>query len=208
MQDDYKIELLQKIGEVFMKYGVRSVNMDDIAKHLSISKKTLYKYFKDKNEIVQTVMVGSCEVEKCVLNGFCSDANNAVEEMVMISQFVNEKLQNLNPSVMFDLQKYYPETYQTFFNHKNVFIMEGIKLNIERGIKEGLYRDNINPYIIAQVYISKMDVLWDTEIFPSSIYSFAEVHTEMIRYHLRGIVSEKGLVSLKEILKNDSKNKF
>ena len=95
MENEYKKELIQKIGEILITYGVRSVNMDDIAKHLSVSKKTLYKYFKDKNDVVKSVTIAQTEGESHVVCSFCETSENAIDEMIKISEFANEKLKNM-----------------------------------------------------------------------------------------------------------------
>lgn len=193
MENDYKIELTKMIAEVFMRLGVRSVNMDDIARNLSISKKTLYKYFKDKSDVVSQVTQILIKGEECSIEDIIKESENAIDEIIRISEFANQMLKQMHPSVMFDLKKYYPESFKIFYNHKNVFIAETVKENLDRGIEEGLYRDNLNAMIIAKLYLAKIDAIWDIDMFPSAEYTFAEVHLEMIRYHIRGIASEKGL---------------
>ena len=115
-------------------------------------------------------------------------------------------LKEMHPSVMFDLQKYYPESFLIFSNHKRVFIANCVEKNIARGIEEGLYRDNINVVIISRLYLSKIDAIWNTDLFPSKDFSFAQVHLEMIRYHIRGLASSEGLIYLKKRISKELPN--
>lgn len=193
MGNEYKIELIRKIAELFMRLGVRSVNMDDIARNLSVSKKTLYKYFKDKSDIVDQVTGTLIKGEECSIQGIIDESENAIDEIIRISEFANQMLQNMHPSVMFDLKKYYPESFQIFYNHKNVFIAKTVVENLNRGIEEGLYRENLNAEIIAKLYLAKIDAIWNHEIFSPAEFTSAQIHLEMIRYHIRGIASKKGL---------------
>lgn len=206
MENDYKIELTKMIAEVFMRLGVRSVNMDDIARNLSISKKTLYKYFKDKSDIVSQVTQTLIQGEECAMRGIIEASENAIDEIIRISEFANQMLKQMHPSVMFDLRKYYPESFKIFYNHKNVFIAQSVKENLNRGIKESLYRDNLDPEIIARLYLAKIDAIWDSEMFPSTEYTFAQIHLEMIRYHIRGIASQKGLDYLSKRISTELPN--
>lgn len=206
MEDDYKIELTQKIAELFLRLGVRSVNMDDIARGLSISKKTLYKYYKDKSDVVNEVTSCLIEGEECAFEGIVEMSENAVDEIIRISEFANQMLKNMHPSVMFDLKKYYPESFQIFYNHKNVFIAKSVVENLKRGIAEGLYRENLNPDIISRLYLAKIDAIWDNEMFPPSEYGYAQIHLEMIRYHIRGVASPKGLEYLTKRISKDLPN--
>lgn len=198
MENEYKLELTHKIADLFMRLGVRSVNMDDIARNLSVSKKTLYKYFKDKSEVVTEVTGCLIGGEECQLQGIITDAENAIDEIIKVSEFANQMLKGMHPSVMFDLKKYYPESFQIFQNHKNVFIKQTVQANLERGIAEGLYRDNINVDIISALYLAKIEVIWNSEVFPPTEYTYAQIHLEMIRYHIRGIASPKGLEYLSQ----------
>tara|TARA_B110000977_G_scaffold201675_1_gene297671 strand:+ start:1150 stop:1755 length:606 start_codon:yes stop_codon:yes gene_type:complete len=186
------------ITQQFMKYGIKSVTMDDISKNLCISKKTLYKHFKDKDDIVETIMKLDIEIEKSLMQETCTVSGNAIEETYAFSAIIIEKLKDLNTSIMYDLEKYHPKTWKLFVNHKRGYVYECIKDNIERGLKEGLYRKNLNPEIVAKLYSEKIDVLLDKDLFPNEKFTFAEVYSEMMRYHLKGIISKEGLKYLIE----------
>lgn len=172
--------------------------MDDISKNLSISKKTLYKHFRDKDDIVNTIMRIDIEMEKELIELTCLNSGNAIEETYSFSNIIIEKLKDLNSSVMYDLEKYHPKAWGVFINHKRGYVKESIKNNLERGLKEGLYRNNLNPEIVAKLYSEKIDMLFDSELFPSDNFSFEEVYKEMMKYHLKGIVSKEGFKYLKE----------
>ncbi len=173
--------------------------MDEIARQLSISKKTLYKYVKDKNDLVKRAMHLAIEAEQCILSELNVIEGSAIDKMLNINGMVSEKLQNLQPSVIFDLQKYYPEAWQIMEDHKCEFIFNQVKENITEGIKEGLYRKSLNPEITARIYVTLMDSIFDSQLFEANTHSFQTIHTEVARYHLRGIASEKGLKYIKTI---------
>jgi len=175
-----------------MKYGIKSVTMDDIAKELGVSKKTLYKYFKDKNAIVSTLMKMDLNSEMQKLSSLTNSSTNAIEETFAFSQVLIEKLKTVNPSLMYDLEKYHPKAWSLFINHKRVDVFNCIRANIERGIDEGFYVSIINAEVVAKLYSEKIDLIFNQEIFPLGKFSVEEVYTEMIEYHLRGIVNEKG----------------
>jgi AcrR family transcriptional regulator len=186
-------ELIKSITEVLINFGVRSANMDDIAKHLKMSKKTLYKYFKDKSDIVQKVTYLHCSEETCKIKEILHESVNAIDEMIKISEFVQQMVKSINPAAVFDLKKYYPESFKNFEEHKSTAIKKAILENLKRGVEEGLYRDNINPEIVAMIYIQKVDAVWNPEVIETNKFSIAEVHLEMIRYHVRGVASQKGI---------------
>jgi len=198
-----KIKLLTQIHGIFMRNGIRSVTMDDISRGLSISKKTLYKYVTDKGDLVCQVMSVMCEEEEETIVEIAKENNNAIDEIIEIAKYVNGRLKQIHPSIHYDLEKYYPEAWERFTKHKLQFILNTVKSNLERGIKQGLYRKNLNCDIIAKLYISKIDVVFDGRVFPPHEHSFVDVYDELMRYHIKGIASEKGLTYLSEKLKKE-----
>ena len=189
-----------------MRYGLKSVTMDDIAREIKISKKTLYKYVSDKNDLLCRVMEGHCAVENMVTDQICATSSNAIDEIIGIGKHVSSQLKTMHPSIHYDMEKYYPEVWKIFENHKGGHIYQCVMNNLERGIKEGLYRDNLNVRVIAKLYLSKIDLVFDSSVFPVNEFNFAEVYMELIRYHIRGVASEMGLKYLKEEVKIEDLN--
>ena len=192
--------------QVFMRFGVKAVSMDDVARELSISKKTLYKYVKDKSDLVNKAMSFMCSTEACMVDTIAENTKDAIDEIIELSKHVSQKLQIIHPSVHFDLNKYYPEAWVIFNEHRSNIILGFIENNIKRGIQEGVYREDINPKVIARLYIHKIDALFNPDIFPPGEISFLEAYTEMMKYHIRGIANEKGVEKLKEKLKTETIN--
>ncbi len=186
-------QLLQPICKLFMRNGIKSMTMDDIARSMGMSKKTLYKSFKDKGDLVYQVLENHLEEDKTALDKICSSGLNAIDEMFEITKHVGEQIKDIHPSIHFDLEKYYPEAWQVFNDYKFNYIYSSVKANLEKGIKENLYRENLNASIVAKIHISRIDIMFDPKVFPVSEYKFGDVVTEMMRYHIRGIASEKGI---------------
>jgi hypothetical protein len=113
--------------------------------------------------------------------------------MIRISEFMSEMLQDVHSSVFFDLQKYHRDAWQIMEDHKNTFVRNQIKHNIERGIKEGVYRENSDSDILSKAYVLTMGTLFDGYTFPSNEYKFTTVFNQIIRFQIRGLASAKGL---------------
>lgn len=196
-------ELIFAATALFMKFGIKSLTMDDIARKLGVSKKTLYQYVADKRELVKKAVELAVSAEQCLLGDISVNEENAIDELLAINERVSEKLQNVQPAVMYDLQKYYPDAWKVMEDHKKCFIYEMVVQNIETGIKQGLYRENTNPEVISRIYVTMIDKMFDDDTFPSQKYTFHILHKEIARYHIRGIASEKGIKYLVERLKNN-----
>jgi len=194
-------QIIRGAGEVFMRYGIKSVNMDDIAKNLSVSKKTLYKYVKDKNDLLRKSLAMHARMEDMAISLICEKDHNAIDELLEIAQWITGVLQQVHPSIHFDLEKYHPEVWKEMMDNQQKMVYKCMSENMEKGIKEGLYREDLNIDVIAKIYMSKMDVTFDSTIFPPKEISFSEVYREYFRYHIRGIASEKGITYLKQKVK-------
>lgn len=187
-------ELIKKIAEIYVKYGIRSVTMDDLARELSISKKTLYQYFKDKNDVVAQVIQHILKEQKCGIEQVLEKEKiNAIEQLMMITSFLARTLQTSNASLTYDLQKYYPDIWQEVVSFKREEVYDHIMDNINQGISEGIYRTDLNYEIIAHAYVSRME-MYQTDLWkPMEKYPLEEVFYTLFIYHIRGIASEKGL---------------
>lgn len=194
------LEILERATQVYMKYGIKSVTMDDLAKELSISKKTIYKYYSDKPELVKAIIEMKVEMDQAICTNSAQQSENAIDEIILISKSVMENIGTINPTVFYDLQKFYPESWRVIHTHKWGYVLNMITVNIERGIKEGLYRKNLNAKIIGKQYVVANDMITNSEIFPWPEFKFEELFKEIIRFQLNGMVNDEGRKHLKEAI--------
>jgi AcrR family transcriptional regulator len=202
--DEKRLEILERASAVYMKYGVKSVTMDDLSRELGMSKKTIYKYFDDKNDLVRSIIEMKIEMDMALCMNCVQQSENAIDDLINLSKLVVEHIGNINPTVFYDLRKYHPDAWQVMENHKWKFVLSMIKSNIERGIKENIYRSNLDPEIISRLYVASTDTILSGEVFPWPEFKFQEVFTEMIRFHIKGMANEKGIKYLKQRLKNET----
>lgn len=175
--------------------------MDDISRELGISKKTLYQYIKDKEELVEKVLdyllqYVSGEVTKIM------DANlNAVEETMSINSHITKTIEKFhNPAINYDLRKYYPAIYRKFTEKKHAFAFASMTKNLKKGMNEGLYRANINISIITKLQLARIESQIDNDLFPVSEYSAQEIFKQIQEYHMRGICTAEGIRIFEEKL--------
>jgi AcrR family transcriptional regulator len=187
-----------------MKYGVKSVTMDEMSRQLGISKKTLYQFVKDKNDLVEQCMLLRNEDEKQKIEVIVSKTDDAIKQMLHISQLITSELQQIHPSIFFDLSKYHPSVMKMMDNHKDEFICGCIEQNLVNGINQGVYRKNLNPKVISAIYAGMIDLMLSGELMSESKLNAEEVYSEMFRYHIRGCANEQGLEYLIELVKIDN----
>ncbi|MFT3884393.1 MAG: TetR/AcrR family transcriptional regulator [Flavobacteriales bacterium] len=196
--DSKALRIVEGATKVFWKFGIRSVTMDDVARHLGISKKTLYQYVTDKSDLVTKVLNNTSdrfcrEIDRIRANGY-----NAIEEMLAIASYISKQVSAFHPSIYFDLAKYYPEACRIMDTNKQVLVVEQIAENMRRGVREGLYRADVNVPLIAKLYVVRFDNAMTMEMGRATDLSLAEMNWELFRYHIRGIASDKGLKYLEK----------
>lgn len=187
-----KERIQEKAEELFIGRGVKCTTMDDIATHLGISKKTIYQFFADKNELVTVIFEKQIQVnqDNCIRSA--ETAENAVHEVLMSSETFCSNMQSMNRHVLFDIEKYHPEFFRRFVEFRNGFLYELVYRNLERGIREGLYRSDLNLGIVARLRLHNVLLPLNGEIYPAQQFSFSEVEHELITYYLNGIVTPQG----------------
>ena len=203
---DIKHEIVESAGYLFTKYGVRSVTMDDIARELSVSKKTIYQHCKDKDEIVFLATQAHLEQERQEFNDIYERASNAIEELAMISQCMRKNIIDLNPSLLYDLNKYHRKAWEGYLEFKDDFVKNHIKRNLERGVKEKYYRKDIDSDILAICRMEQIQMAFDDKIFPKQDYDFKQIHIQLFDLFVHGIVTEKGEQLYHEYLKKHTTN--
>jgi TetR/AcrR family transcriptional regulator, cholesterol catabolism regulator len=175
-----------------MQFGVRSVTMDEIAVQMGVSKKTIYQYYADKDELVDAVMVDIIHYNQDCCMKDRQVAKDGVHEVFLAIDMMQEMFQNMNPGILFELEKYYPVSFEKFKQHKYSFLYKVLKENLQRGISEELYRDDIDPDILIKLRLETMMMPFNQVLFPKSKYSLIKVVTEFTTNFLFGMATIKG----------------
>ena len=194
-------ERIQHAAEqLFRQFGVRSVSMSDIATNLGVSKKTLYLHISNKNDLVRKIMEAHIQKQVDFCKAVKEKAQDAIDEMLLLGQFIQEQLKGLNPTLLFDLQKYHHEVWQLLDNFHNQDVRQMMEENLQRGISEGVYRKELQVEIISTIYVKIINIM--TQEFPTAQIEggFAASQHEFMNYHLHGILSPEGHKQLSKYL--------
>jgi len=201
---DTKERIIEQSRELFIRLGIRSVSMDDIAGQIGISKKTLYQHFEDKDELVERVVAFETTRMQDECHVCAKTAENAVEEIFKTMDMVMQHFRNMNPMVLFDMHKFHGKAFAKFMEHKNIFLLDFISTNLKRGVSEGNFRQDIKIDILAKFRLESMMLAFNMEAFPPAKYNVAEVTITMIENFLYGLATEPGfkLIELYKAKKN------
>lgn len=189
---------------LFIKQGIRSVSIEDIVRSCNISKKSLYELFGNKEGIIRESLAFDCKSHNSVFDRVSQEASNAVEEMFLIQTYFSNRFKNLNPALIFDLTKYYNSIFRNSQFEKQAAAIQFVSDNIERGVAQGLYRKNLPKKIIAKLWLAKIGMIRDQEVFPVREFPMPEITKHLVELHLRSIANEKGVAVIDHHIKQEA----
>lgn len=175
-----------------MRYGIRSISMDDIARHLSVSKKTLYQHFADKDELVMMVSRNHLDRNRVEFENIKASSKNLIEELVRLSACIKVNMETINPSLLFDLQKFHPKAWTEWIDFKNKHLHDSVVRIITQGVADGYVREGLDPEILAVMRIECVQMGFNPEIFSPANFKFQRVQEQLFEHFVHGIVTEKG----------------
>ncbi|OFX27439.1 MAG: hypothetical protein A2041_02730 [Bacteroidetes bacterium GWA2_31_9b] len=200
--------ILEKVSALYMKYGIKSITMDDVARELGISKKTLYQFVENKNELVEKVVDYVINLKECGFKKIDEIKMNAVEKLIEVNMHIIESMKDYNPATEYDLKKYYPEIYAKMHSVRRQRMHDSILANIKKGKEEGLYRTELKEEIIARMQVSRFMNMHEDEFLTKNDLQRSEFIHELFIYHIRGIANEKGLEVLEKTLQKINFNNY
>lgn len=187
-----KERIIKSALHLFWRYGIRSVTMDDIARDLGISKRTIYQHYSDKEAILALVIQEEIRTQKCEMQKVEELAQSPIEEMMYATIQMQDTLSDMNPTLLYDLKKYYPNAWELFQNYKQEYIIKGIRDNLVKGIELGVYRTDIDVDVLSLLRVEQIVLAFDPTIYPAKKYNMMHVQMQFLKHFLNGILSEKG----------------
>lgn len=191
--------IVNTASQMFQRLGIRSVTMDDIASTLGMSKKTVYQYFKDKDAIVTCFCKRHRESWKQEMDEIKEKSPSALHELLHLSQMLRTKVASMNPGILHDLVKYHPEGFSQFQEHKYTEILPTIRESIQRGITEGVFRNDMNTEIVARIRLEQVELAFNPAVFPPNQFNLVEVKMQMLDLFLHGLMTKEGLAAYKAL---------
>lgn len=192
MHNDTKDRILKGAEELFFQYGIKSITMDDIAKHLAISKKTIYHYFADKDEVVHILMKESLDKDIRDFTCIHNECKNIIDEIFAIMKYMSEMFGKINPIIFYDLQKYHPKSWKLFLDFKSDCILKMVEHVLVKGMQDGYVRKDVNPKILSILRMQEIEMGFNPAVFPHDKFQMLEVQLAMTEHFLYGICTLKG----------------
>lgn len=196
-------QILTCAKDLFFKYGLRNVTMDDICRKLGMSKKTLYVLFKNKKEIVNAITEDFLKKYEADYEILIQNSENAIQELFLLMSNLKNVFEKIDFRLIQDMQRYFPEAWAMFEQHKKDFMYVKIRDNLIRGIKEELYRSDLKVEIIASLRLEEVQWSLTKEILFEDKFMIIEIHNEILIHYLYGITSSNGLKKIKKYISNE-----
>ena len=193
--------ILCKVLSLYRKYGIKSITMDDVSRELGISKKTLYQFVKDKNELVEKTLEFDIKIHIEYFSQLKKKKLNALDELFELYGFLDNMMKDYNTSLEYDLKKYYAAAYNELTTKLRDIMYDYIIENLTKGIKEGFFRKNMKVGIIAKLVIMRIESMHNEGIFTPEEFNSRETYNELLKYHMYAICNAKGLNYIEKKLK-------
>lgn len=185
-------KIVQSITEMFFRFGIKSLTMDDVAKNLNMSKKTLYRHFEDKNDMVFKCCYHDMHNRECTFKTIAENAADPIDELMQLMKYMQSMFSRVNPNLFYDLQKNYPEAWQLYLEFKEQHLMKTIEDNLKRGIELGLYRKDINIPVLARLRMEEVEMGFNLLMYPPDKFNVSDVQLSLFDHFMHGITALKG----------------
>ncbi len=189
-----KSRILEKGTQLFFRYGVKSVTMDAIAAELGISKKTIYQHFPDNDAMVLQVVDAFIEKDEVKWDELDKQYPNVIEKMFKSFEMVKEMLTQMNPRLLFEIEKYFPKAYARFREYNERGIHEHLVLDFKKGMQFGYFRKDIDVELLARLRMAEVGLVFNPDFYPENKLSLFETQMILMDIFMRGILTDKGLV--------------
>lgn len=193
MRMKLETRICTKVEQLFLRFGIKSVSMDDISQALGISKKTLYQVVPNKAGLIKTILKRFLEEENVRINELKGVAQDPIHELILIAKHVASILKRMSPVAIYDLKKYYVEEWRAMESERSNLILMDIKNNLQRGMLQNLYRDDLDSDLLANLYLRMATFITDEKAFETPASKREQMYGEFVKYHIRGISTPKGI---------------
>ncbi len=203
---DIDSKIIEGARELFYRHGIKGVTMDDIAKHLTMSKKTIYQRFNDKDSIVYRCCSDELEKRQCSFEEIAENAPDAISELMSLMKNMGEMFSDMNPNLFYDMQRHHTQAWKMMSDFKEKMILKMVEHNLVRGMREGLYREDINIQVLSRLRIYQVDMGFNPDLFPPSKFNIRDVQLTLLDHYMHGITTLKGhklINKYKQIVEED-----
>jgi AcrR family transcriptional regulator len=197
--NEVKTSILQRAMDMFQRYGLRAMTMDDVCRELAMSKKTLYQHFANKADLVDQAVRHVFGLHQFSMAQIAAEHENAIDRMISRYAFLMRMMESHGPNMMFPLKKYYPKTYEWLFAQRQRTMVEALVQTIKDGQAQRLFREDLEPELVAQIHFTTMVGLADSDAVTENFSQRRALIWTAISLFIRSISTAQGLNYFNEL---------
>lgn len=188
---DEKFQLAEKLRTYIAHYGINELK-EEYLNRVGISMTQLKEHFEDRKDVVITILEHERSCFETIFNNYDFDGWNAIDIILIISNEIRERFFNVTPSVTIALAKAFPQIFIEHKNKRSEFIFEKIKINIEKGMEQGMYINSVSSEMIARMFIARLNDIHNPDIYPPEGFTFSTIFNELIDNLIDSITNDEG----------------
>ncbi len=186
-------EIIAKIREYPFCEGIGDMTIEELARKVDIPVELIYKYVEDERDLVRHILKFERESFKVIFDLHNFEGVNAIDILLIVSKEIATKFSHVSPGITFDIKTRYPDVYKRHFKSRMDFIFNKIQINLQKGIAQGIYRDDLSIELVSRLYLSRLIDLHNPDFFPPEEFNFDTLFNAMFESHIRSIANDKGL---------------
>lgn len=189
--------LAEKLRNYIARYGINDFNEEHLKK-VGLCLDELKENFTDRRDIVSAILEYERKCFEEIFNEYNFDGWNAIDIMLIVGNEINKRFFNVTPSVTITLSEVFPDIFEKHLQMRSDFIFEKVKINIEKGMQQGMYKKDISSEMIARMYIAKLNDIHNPQIYPPEGFTFATIFNNLIDNVVKSITNEEGRAYYKQ----------
>jgi len=186
------VQIIEKVRKFLLQEGMGDISLEKL-ETIGISKEEISKYVNSKEELVEKILEFERSSFMKIFLDYNFEGQNAIDILFIVSQEINDRFENVSPSVTMEFEKHFPEIYKKHMDQRMAFIFDKIQINVEKGITQGMYREDLSAEIVGRMYLSRLEDMHNPELYPPERFKFGTIYDTMIDSFVKSIATEDGL---------------
>lgn len=186
------VHIIEKVRKFLLREGMGDISLESL-ESAGVSKEEILKYVNSKEELVEKIL----EFERAsfvkIFLEYNFEGQNAIDILFIVSQEINDRFEDVSPSVTMEFEKHFPEIYKKHMDQRMNFIFDKIQINVEKGITQGMYREDLSTEIVGRMYLARLEDMHNPELYPPERFKFGTIYDTMIDSFVKSIATDDGL---------------
>jgi len=186
------VQIIEKVRKFLLQEGMGDLSLEKL-ESAGIAKEEILKYVDSKEELVEKILEFERTSFVKIFLEYNFEGQNAIDILFIVSQEINDRFEDVSPAVTMELEKHFPEIFKKHMDQRMNFIFDKIQINVEKGIAQGMYREDLSAEIVGRMYLSRLEDMHNPELYPPERFKFGTIYDTMIDGFVKSIATDDGL---------------